>query len=93
MENIEMKKLSDISQDEWSELVVFVNKKVLGKTEYPHTIGLSNYRDEVITSLEHIRWGLNKKLRPSRLSPVLTEEYLPFFVVKWLQERGFLNSL
>ena len=67
-----MKKLSEISHDEWCELVIFVNEKVLAKTKYPHPMGLSNYRDEVIASLEHIRYGINKKLRHSRLSPVLT---------------------
>ena len=88
-----MRKLSDITSDEWAELVVFIDKKVLGKTEYPHPLGLSNYRDEVITSLRHIKEGVAERLRPSRLAPVLSEEYLPYFVVKWLKERGFLNAL
>ena len=84
-----MKRLPDISPNEWSELIVFINEKIFGKMEYPYPIGLSSYRDEVITSLEHIRSGVNEKLRPSRLMPVLTEEYLPYFVVRWLQQRGF----
>ncbi|NCC88587.1 MAG: hypothetical protein EOM05_12130 [Clostridia bacterium] len=88
-----MRELSEITSDEWAELVVFINKKVLGKTEYPHPFGLSNYAEEVITSLRHIKDGVAEKLRPSRLAPVLTAGFLPFFVVKWLQERGFLNAL
>lgn len=70
-----------------------INKKVLGQTQYPHPIGLSSYCDEVIASLMHIRDGVASKLRTSRLEPVLTEEYLPFFVVKWLQEHGYLTNL
>jgi len=88
-----MKKLSEISNEEWMELTVFISKKVLGKTQYPHPSGLCHYRDEVITSLRHIKDGVTEKLRPSRLAPVLTEEFLPFFVVKWLKERGFLTEL
>jgi len=88
-----MKTLSQLSNDEWAELVVFINKNVLGKTKYPHPDWLTNYRDEVIASLRQIKDGTPEKLRHSRLAPVLTEEYLPFFVVKWLQERGFLNDL
>lgn len=88
-----MKEISEITSEEWAELVVFINKKVYGKTEYPHPYGLVNYNEEVITSLRHIKNGIAEKLRPSKLAPVLTVEFLPFFVVKWLQERGFLNAL
>ena len=86
-----MRKLSEISSEEWAELVVFINKKVLGKLEYPYPSGLLSYQNEVITSLRHIKDGVTDKLRPSRLAPVLTEEYLPYFVVKWLQKKGFLD--
>lgn len=88
-----MRNLSEITNDEWAELVIYINKKVLGKTEYPHPFGLSNYNDEVIQSIRHIKDGIASKLSPTRLAPVLTEEFLPFFVVKWLKARGFLNDL
>jgi len=88
-----MKTLSEITCEEFDELVIFIDKKVLGKTKYPHPDGLLCYKNEVIQSVRHIKDGIAEKLNPSRLSPVLTEEYLPFFVVKWLQERGFLNTL
>lgn len=88
-----MKELSEITKEEWAELVVFIDKKVLGKTKYPHPTGLSEYRDEVITSLRYIKDGVAEKLRTTRLEPVLTVEFLPFFVVKWLRGRGFLNAL
>lgn len=88
-----MKTLSEISSEEFAELVIFIDKKVLGKTKYPHPDGLLHYRDEVIQSVRHIKDGIAEKLRPSRLAPVLTEEFLPFFVIKWLQEHGFLNDL
>jgi len=90
---IKMKTLSDISCEEFAELIIFIDKKVLGKTKYPHPDGLLHYRNEVIQSIRHIKDGITEKLRQSRLSPVLTEEFLPFFVIKWLQERGFLNAL
>jgi len=85
-----MRLLSEISKQEWTELSIFIDKKVLGNLTYPYSTGLLDYRDEVITSLRHIKDGVAEKLRHSRLAPVLTEEYLPYFVVKWLQERGFL---
>lgn len=88
-----MKTLSEISSEEFAELVIFIDKKVVRKTKYPRPAGLPHYRDEVIKSVKYIKDGISEKSRPSRLTPVLTEEYLPFFVVKWLQERGFLNGL
>ena len=77
-----MKNLSEITSEEFAELVIFIDKKVLGKTKYPHPDGLLHYRDEVIQSVRHIKDGIAEKLRSSRLSPVLTEEYLPFFCSK-----------
>ena len=88
-----MKKLSEISSKEFEELVIFIDKKVLHKTKYPHPDGLINYRNEVIQSVRHIKDGISEKLRSSRLAPILTEEFLPFFVVKWSQERVFLNTI
>jgi len=88
-----MRNLSEITSEEWAELVVFINTTVYGKTKYPHPGGLVSYNEEVIASLRHIKDGIAEKLRPSKLAPVLSEEFMPFFVVKWLKERGFLNEL
>jgi len=88
-----MRNLSEITSEEWAELIVFINTTVYGKTKYPHPDGLVSYNEEVIASLRHIKDGIAEKLRPSKLAPVLSEEFMPFFVVKWLKERGFLNEL
>lgn len=80
--------LSEITEKEWADLYIFINEKVLGKTEYPHPPGLASYRDEVVASLRHIKDGDAVQLRHTRLAPVLTEEFLPYFVVQWLACRG-----
>jgi len=85
-----MKKLEQISKEEWAELVIHIEEKVYGKLKYPHIpLGIQSYKDEVITSLRNIRNGTNKDYRPHRLAPVLTIEFLPWFVIKWLQEHEF----
>ena len=58
-----MKKLSEISSEEFAELIIFIDKKVLGKTKYPHPDGLLHYRDEVIQSIKHIKDGDARKLK------------------------------
>ena len=84
-----MRELSKITSDEWLSLTIYIDTKVFGKTKFPHPQGLVNYNEEVVASLRHIKDGISYKLRPSRLAPVLTVEFLPYFVVKWLKEKGF----
>jgi len=86
-----MKKLTEITSKDWSDLFVFIHKKVYGNTEYPHPPGLGFYFDEVIGTLESLRTNTNKKNH--RLSLCISEEYLPYFVVKWLNEHGYLIGL
>jgi hypothetical protein len=86
-------KLSKMPISEFQDLIIFVDKTVLCKTKFPHPIGLLAYNDEVVNSLWNIRSGLNVKIRKSRLEPVLTEKFLPYFVIKWCKERGYLTNL
>ena len=87
-----MKTLTNISSTEWSDLILFATKKILGENEYPYPYGIKGYFDEVISSLRHIKDGKCEALRPNRLSPILTYEFLPYFIVIWLHEHGFYNA-
>jgi len=88
-----MKNLSEITNNEWAELMIFIDKKIYGKSEYPHLQGLVNYKEEVMASLRHIKDNGAEKIRVSKIETIITPEFLPFFVVKYLQEKGYLLEL
>ena len=82
-----MKQLKDISQEDFAQLVIFIQTKVLGDFEYPYPYGLDEYQKEVIQSIRHIAQKENS--RKLRLEKIITIEFLPFFVVKWLEGKGY----
>ena len=65
-----------------------VKKEKVKKNKAPK----KGYFDEVISSLRHIKDGKCESLRPNRLSPILTYEFLPYFIVIWLHDHGFYNA-
>lgn len=82
-----MKQIQDMSHEDFAQLVIFVQNKVLGDLEYPYPYGLDDYQKEVIQSIRHI--VKKENIRRLRLEKVITIEFLPFFVVKWLEEKGY----
>ena len=86
---IKERKIHEMTPDDWSEIVVYIYKKVLGKLNKPYPIGIEDYAEEVIESLRRIKDGTNKLFCHNRLAPILTIEFIPYFVVKWLKDKGY----
>ena len=84
---VKLKPIKKISSEEYQELMMFVDNKVLGDFKYPYPLGLTYYRDEVCQSIRLVT-GRDTYFKP-RLEPIITIEFLPYFVVKWLQEHNF----
>ncbi len=84
-------KLKKMTSSGWADLVAHIDKKVLEETEPPHLPGLIYYRDQIIQLLSHIViMASTKNTHPPRPEPVLPIKFLPFFVVGWLMERGYV---
>ena len=82
-----MKQLQDISHEDFAQLSVFIQDKVLGDFEYPYPSGLDDYYKEIIQSIRHI--AQKENIKKSRLEKIITIEFLPFFVIKWLEIKGY----
>jgi hypothetical protein len=86
-----MKKLQNISNEDFAKLAIFIQNKVLGTFKYPYPSGLDDYQKEVIQSIRHIaqKETLKNTMRKERLEKIITIEFLPYFVIKWLEAKGY----